>query len=125
MLLRTFSCIMVTLVVAGCSGVDLFGNDSGIVYVMYDTIIPQAPVPVDVVNTFLLREGYNSRVVGTYYQLNGYSIQKIYLGADVDPSPLLNGLRNLPGVLLADLDMETDHLFSTAPEGALDELEID
>ncbi len=98
-------------------------NNSGIVWITYDSIIPSDDcTPVDVVNEFLLQEGYSSRVIKTYYWNNGYSVERIYLGSDVDPSPLLSGLENLPGVLLAELDMDTEGLREDAPEGYLDEL---
>ncbi|MDE0426711.1 MAG: hypothetical protein OXN25_17815 [Candidatus Poribacteria bacterium] len=45
-------------------------------------------VPVDEVNAFLLQEGYTASVLQTYYRKNGYTLQEIYLGVDVDPSPL-------------------------------------
>ena len=107
--------------IGGCSG---FGKDSGTVYILYAWIIPKEDhIPVDAVNEFLLQEGYTSRVMRTWYRENGYSVQKIYLGEDVDPSPLLNGLRDIPGVLLAELDMDTKGLRENPPNGYLDELE--
>ncbi len=113
--------LCVLIVFGGCSE-GLFGNDSGIVYVLYDSkvIVPKDDtIPVDAVNEFLLQEGYTSRVIGTWYRENGHSVQKIYLGVDVDPSPLLSDLRNLPGVLFVELDMYTGHLRKNPPAGYL------
>ena len=112
--------------IAGCSGMDLFGfgNDTGIVYILYGDIIHESRVPVDV-NQFLIEEGYTASVVETYYKRSGYSVQKIYIGVDVDPYPLLSGLQALPGVLSAAREMETDHLRRNPPMGVIDELELD
>ncbi len=82
-----FLMLLPLFVIAGCSGIDLFGNDTGIVYILYDEIIPQSRVPIESVNQFLIEEGYTPSVVETYYMRSGYSVQKIYLGVDVDPSP--------------------------------------
>ena len=102
-------------------------SDTGIVWVRYDKIIPKDDlIPADVVNEFLIQEGYaTSKVMDVWYQQNGYSIQKIYLGEGVDPSPLLDGLRNLRGVLSAELDMDVENLSGLPPEGILDEVLLD
>ncbi|MYB66046.1 hypothetical protein F4X73_15250 [Candidatus Poribacteria bacterium] len=92
---------------------------------MYDFVATSDDgVPVDVVNAFLSQEGYTPQVIQTYY-LTRRSVQRIYLGTDVDPSPLLSGLRKLPGVLLVELDMDTGG-FSDDPAAAyFDELIVD
>ena len=114
------------ILVGGCSEYHLFGNDSGIVWVMYSkTVLSEDHIPIDAVNEFLLQEGYTSEVVETWYRESGQSVQKIYLGVDIDPSHLLNGLRSLPEVLLADLDMDTDELRETPPDGHLLERDVD
>ncbi len=103
-------------------------SNSGIVWITYDDIVPKDnPIPVDAVNEFLLQEGYISEVVDTWYWQNGYSLQKIYLGVDVDPSPLLDRLRDIRGVLSAKLDVDTEGLYLSGlpPEGRLAEVLLD
>ena len=112
--------------VSGCSEYHLFGNNSGIVWVVYGKIIPsEDQIPIDAVNEFLLQEGYTAEVVETWYRENGQSVQKIYLGVDIDPSPLLSGLQRIPEVLVVDLDMDTEELSESPPVILIDEQIVD
>ncbi len=107
------SLAMLCILVNGCSE---YLSGSGIVWVGYSVITKDDRIPVDIaVREFLLQEGYTSRVIETYYGECGYKVQKMYLGSDVDPSPLINDLRDLPGVLLAELDVDTEDLSERPP----------
>lgn len=80
--------------------------ENGIVWVQYDVITSQQAdieddIPVAVVNEFLTEKGYTPRVLNTLLTHEGTVIEVIYVGSEIDTSPLFEPLQTLEGVTQA------------------------
>lgn len=83
--------------------VDNLLYEFGVVLVQYDPLTQQETdftddVPLAAVNAFFVKRGYTPKVIGFFI---GYEV--VSFGSDIDPYPMLEDLRDIPGVAAADL----------------------
>ena len=119
-----FAVICVICMVSGCErqlsdsmmvkyDENAFPYGLGVVWVEYDLLTSEYAeteddIPEPVVNDFLTERGYTPRVVKMYYNTQGEVIEVIDIGADIDPTPLFEALRMLPGVAKVGLEILPD-----------------